>query len=557
MIRRHDRGGHYLSLRAKRGNLRPHDFRNVVAARDMIQGGHSMQGASRIVVGIVLAALAMSLGWGIRGDYGHEAGAMIPGALLGLSICLASGREDWWRRASLMAMCGAIGWAFGGQMSYGRIIGYTAGSSLPDVFYGYGCLFLIGGLWAGIGAAILAISVTQPASYLERFARPLVVLWLVWLVMSLSGLTPWFSDRWPLNDSDWVGAVSALAVAGAWALLFPSDRSSCTLIAILAAGWWAGYLVLTALLGLHLTPPRSDNWAGCVGLFMALLADLHARRDRTAVMLGVYGFLIGGLGFVLGDFANMLGRAQWGPIGRYEVLRGLDYWKWMEQSFGFIMGLGVGAVFLRRIVPRLAPAVEDRGRMWLRVVALVFLLVVMMWANLFKNVRNWTKQGNVPPEVLGLDSTWWFLAIGLLLSAAVIAAVIRHHRDRLALAPPTSFGRAQLLFLILLWIPVVGALTQALPSLANRGAFLVHASFCITAGLCSLIAVTLTAESKIAIVEPHAAAEASWRLGCRFWVCLCLVPLLLYLVARLTVASHDGPLPGSQLRFSASAPTGP
>ncbi len=87
----------------------------------------------------------MSLGWGIRGDYGHEAGAMIPGAMLGLSICLASGREDWWRRAALMGACGAIGWAFGGQMSYARITGYTAGSSLLDVFYGYGCLFVIGG----------------------------------------------------------------------------------------------------------------------------------------------------------------------------------------------------------------------------------------------------------------------------------------------------------------------------------------------------------------------------------------------------------------------------
>jgi len=364
-----------------------------------------MWNGSRVVVGVVLAALAMSLGWGIRGDYGHEAGAMIPGALLGLSICLASGREDWWRRASIMGMCGAIGWAFGGQMSYGRIIGYTAASPLPDVFYGYGCLFVIGGLWAGIGAAILAMSVTQPASYLERFARPLVALWLLWFVMSLSGLTPWLSDKWSLNDTDWVGALSALAVAGAWAMLFRSDRRACALIAVLAGGWWAGYLILTGLLGLHMTPPRSDNWAGCVGLFAALLAYLHKRQDRTAVMLGAYGFLIGGLGFVLGDFPNMLGRAQWGPIGRYEILHGLDYWKWMEQSFGLIMGLGVGVVFLGRIRARLAPADEVAAKSWLRTVALVFLLVVMLWANLFKNVRNWTAHNQVPPDVLGIAST--------------------------------------------------------------------------------------------------------------------------------------------------------
>ena len=33
------------------------------------------------LAGIVLSALAMSVGWGFRGDYGHEAGAMVPGAL--------------------------------------------------------------------------------------------------------------------------------------------------------------------------------------------------------------------------------------------------------------------------------------------------------------------------------------------------------------------------------------------------------------------------------------------------------------------------------------------
>ena len=148
------------------------------------------------VGGLVLAALAMSVGWGFRGDYGHEAGAMVPGALLGLAICLSSGRKDWWQRSTIMAMCGAIGWAFGGQMSYGRVIGYTAGSSLPDVAYGYASLFLIGGLWGGTGAAILSLSITESRSYLERFAGPLVALYLVWFAIDLSGLTEWLAETW-------------------------------------------------------------------------------------------------------------------------------------------------------------------------------------------------------------------------------------------------------------------------------------------------------------------------------------------------------------------------
>jgi hypothetical protein len=95
------------------------------------------QSGFRTAVGIVLAGLAMSVGWGFRGDYGHEAGAMVPGALLGLAVCMVSGREDWWCRGAIMGMAGAVGWAFGGQMSYGRIIGYTAAYSFPDVLYGY------------------------------------------------------------------------------------------------------------------------------------------------------------------------------------------------------------------------------------------------------------------------------------------------------------------------------------------------------------------------------------------------------------------------------------
>ena len=509
-----------------------------------------MSSALRVAIGVILAGLAMSLGWGIRGDYGHEAGAMIPGALLGLSICLASGREDWWRRASLMGMCGAIGWAFGGQMSYARITGYTASSSLPDVFYGYACLFVIGGLWAGIGSAILALSVTRPAAYLERFARPLAALWLVWFALSLSGVTSWLSDRWPLHDTDWVGAISALAVAGAWALLFPSDRSACSLIAVLAGGWWAGYLVLAALLGLHMTPPRSDNWAGCVGLFAALLTYLYHQQDRTARLLAGYGFWIGGIGFVLGNILNMLGRAQWGPIGRYEILHGLDYWKWMDQSFGLIMGLGIGAVFLRGVGPCLTPPAEEGGTRRLRLLALVLLLIVMMWANLFKNVRNWTSQKQIPSDILGLNSSWWLLFIGLLLSAVVVVALVRHGRQRLALVPTAAFGRGQVLLLLMTWIPTLGAFTQALPGMSGRGVFLVHASFWISAGLVSLIAVVLPPESDDRIAEPCAASALSWRLGRAFWIALFMTPIILYCATRVTLAAHAAPLPGSALRFA-------
>lgn len=512
------------------------------------------------IAGIALAGLAMSVGWGFRGDYGHEAGAMVPGALVGLAVCIASGRQDWQRRAAVMGMAGAVGWAFGGQMSYGRIIGYTASSSLRDVCYGYACLFIVGGLWAGIGSAVLAMSVTRPRSYLEEFARPLAVLWLVWLVMGLSGLTDRLVDRWYLHDTDWVAATSALAVAGICAIVFSRDRSACAMIAVLAAGWWVGYLLLVALLGLHMTPPRSDNWAGCAGLFAALVACLLVKRDRAAVMTAGYGFLAGGLGFVLGDFVNMLGRAQWGPIGRYPALQGLDYWKWMEQLFGLVMGLGVGAVFLRRVRPALSCAVDDSSGTRLSTVALLFLLVVMMWSNLSKNVVGWIERNQIPASLLGIDSTWWCVAIGVLLSGVVIAAVVQHRRGRLPLAPASPLGRAQFLFLLVMWVAVVGDLARAMPGMDYRATFLVHVSFWLTAGVCSLLVVMWSDKSGIAGTGSAHACDTTWRLGRRFWVSLGLVPLFLLAVAYLTIRSHAEPLGGSQRRFpvtSTSAPVRP
>lgn len=499
----------------------------------------------------------MSVGWGFRGDYGHEAGAMVPGALIGLAVCLASGREDWHRRGAIMGLCGAIGWAFGGQMSYGRIIGYTASSSLLDVSYGYGCLFLIGGLWGGIGSAFLAMSVTESRSYLERFSLPLIALFLGWWGLDITGKTDQMVELWYLNDTDWVAALSALIVAMILGLVIRRVRSACLFIATLAASWWAGYLLLTVALGLHMTPPRSDNWSGCLGLFTGLLAYLLVRRNRAAVAMAVSGFLFGGLGFALGDFVHMLGRAQWGPIGTYSALQGLDYWKWMEQLFGLIMGLGVATAFLGTVRSKLAPPLEDRDRGKLSFLAWLFLMVVMMWSNLQKNVETWIENEHIPARLMGIDAGHWFGAVGVLLTAFIVAAIVRGRLGRLALAPSTHRGRAQLLFLLILWIAIVAAFLQALPRMAGPGVLFVHMTFWITAAAGSFILLVLPGASAAGPGEFLDMTDPSWKLDKRHWIALLLIPELVFALACLGRASHQQDLPGSQLRFPAAVQSTP
>src|SRR5439155_16313491 len=66
---------------------------------------------------VLLVMLSLSIGWGIRGNYGHEAGAMIPGALAAIAAALMSGREAWRSHIPYFAFFGALGWAFGGSIS--------------------------------------------------------------------------------------------------------------------------------------------------------------------------------------------------------------------------------------------------------------------------------------------------------------------------------------------------------------------------------------------------------------------------------------------------------
>src|SRR4051794_38443367 len=86
---------------------------------------------------ILLSALSLSIGWGIRGNFGHECGAMIPGALAALAVALLAGRADWVRRAPHFAMFGALGWSFGGSISYMQVIAYTHSGDSRSVAYGF------------------------------------------------------------------------------------------------------------------------------------------------------------------------------------------------------------------------------------------------------------------------------------------------------------------------------------------------------------------------------------------------------------------------------------
>jgi len=89
--------------------------------------------------------------------------------------------------------------------------------------------------------------------------------------------------------------------------------------------------------------------------------------------------------------------------------------------------------------------------------------------------------------------------------------------------------------------------------MAGTGVFFVHATFWITAGICSLIVLGLSGKPDPNPKPRVAAFDRFWRFGMRFWISWLLVPILIILLGYLTVSLHEEPMPGSHLRFTKDA----
>ncbi len=506
-------------------------------------------------------ALAMSFGWGFRGDYGHEAGAMVPGALAAMAVCLSSGRPEWFRRCAVMGACGAAGWAFGGQMSYGQVTSYTVSDSFPDVAYGYTCLFIIGMLWGGLGGGLLAFGLTWSRSLFSGFIRPVLLLALAYTALNL--MLGYFSDLSQaiesfgmrhLHDTDWLPAMLALLVGLSSAALYPDSKRPAHWMVLLALGWWLGYLLLVQALDLHMSPSiggkmRSDNWAGCVGMWVAMLLGLRFEKNRAGLMLSCYGALAGGYGFALGDFINKPDKVQWPPFYAHEWLRGFDHWKWTEQSFGLMMGLGVALGLLRLLRGNLYlenDNTPDGAR--LNDASGIFLWMVIPALNFQFNLNN-----NGAPTLFGLSTMTWSATLAILAFAILGYALYLHRMGVLpvAAAPPAAKG---LLLLFLLMYASLAAVTQkSWANLGSKGGFFIYASFWATVLLCTFLVLSARPVIRWSPLPPCTPKDSRWRLGWRHGLLWGLLPPVIVAITAATMAMQHQPDHGANLRFGPNA----
>lgn len=465
---------------------------------------------------VLLTGLSLSIGWGIRGNFGHAYGAMIPGALAAMAVIILAGREDWWRRVAYFAMFGALGWAFGGTISYMQVIAYTHSGHLASQLYGYACLFVIGFLWAALGGAATALPACLEREKLTGVFIPILTVLTAWLLQGI--LVPLWTIIPDGNrrhesalywyDTSWLAVlVAQVAVL----LLAAVRRRICwgtSLILHLTIGWWVAFLLMVMLVDgfgieFRMTPPRGDNWVGVLGMAAgALIFLLRHHMIAAARAMLVCGFF-GGFGFATATFLKLV-EVRFVP-GLLSAWFGSGSWQtnWhsiLEQTYGLFNGMGLAFAMagLARRVPRIAN--EPRTGRWTEVVAIAFVLLLVTYLNLAKNVPNWVQLKAVPAMLYGVPSRTWFNLVYGGLAAAIVCLLFRHLGSRLALIPPSALGRSQLLYLVFLWWVVVGNWMRAIPPFAEQRLItegVIHGN----AVICTLLVVLLPRSERALEVE--------------------------------------------------------
>lgn len=206
-------------------------------------------------------ALAAALAWGLRGQHGHERGAAVAGAMVGLSLAAVTGGPRWIGGAVI----GSLGFAIGGALSYGRFVNLASQGPLEAT----GSLALIGVVWGGLGSLGLGLGLALP-----RYRQ--------WERVAVGGglLLVWY----------FVDCLLWGRLAG------PADLKTREMMAVVLLGVWA---LLSAYIGV---------W----------------RQDRTSLRLTMAGAIGFGIGFPLSAWVQGLGSAtgihlDWWKISEHLV----------------------------------------------------------------------------------------------------------------------------------------------------------------------------------------------------------------------------------------------
>ncbi|SDG85601.1 hypothetical protein SAMN04487996_12458 [Dyadobacter soli] len=274
----------------------------------------------QLLYALLVAGMSLGTAWAIRGQFGHEQGAAWAGGIGGLSIVLVARRKDWYAKAFQLALASAAGWGVGGIISYGKVVGFARGLEFGNVYYGFLMLGIIGGLFGLIGGGLFGLTLAASRE------KPV---------------------QWP------------------------------QLITEMTAGAILFYYLLIEELGWLMTPPRSEAWAACFGMTVALFWHMIRHKQHSAIRLAVFAGLGGGFGFAFGNFLQVMGSVS--------GIR-FNFWNVMEYSIGFFGGVGMAyGTFTSEWETTDTQA--SRSRLLAPIITLTLIIPFVVWDQSFETER--------------------------------------------------------------------------------------------------------------------------------------------------------------------------
>ena len=113
------------------------------------------------LVPMCFEALAGGMGWGIRGQYGHETGAMLAGLLVALVVVYFFAYQFSSIDAAKAVALATVAIGFGGSMTYGQTLGLTQDAPLigniAALRWGLIGTFIKGSIWIGFFGLFLGL----------------------------------------------------------------------------------------------------------------------------------------------------------------------------------------------------------------------------------------------------------------------------------------------------------------------------------------------------------------------------------------------------------------
>ena len=232
---------------------------------------------------ILFPAIAMMLGWGLRGHIGGGPfGAMIPGAMVALTICLLLEIPS--AITAVIVVFGVVGIGLGGEMTYGQTLGFLRNPE--TVWWGILATTIKGAVWGVLGGTVLSIGFV-----FKNISKKTI---LISLLIMMAGMLLGFKL---INEP---------------MIIYFSDRAK----------------------------PRSESWAallfGAIALIIYLRFKISKADFSIVSRFSIWGLIGGGLGFGLGGLWMVTGSRM--PDG----IIFHAWWKSMEFTFGLLLGAALG-----------------------------------------------------------------------------------------------------------------------------------------------------------------------------------------------------------------------